>query len=681
MPPASPPQAEPRRAGRGFWLAAAALVAVALLLRLAMLDEHWTSHPIAHEPWSDGQIYWEDAGRIAAGEFHPPTPFLSAPLYPYFAACIRAAGGDLWTLYVVQLGLHLVTALLIAHIAGRWYGPAAGLVALSVFLALSEPAQSVLRVLGNTVQLLIVTLLAWRWTALADGQLLSRSAGFNAFAVGLLIGLLALTYPAAMLLVPVFAAWVWWRGGGRLPAGLRAVGSIAAAGVLIALPTIHNYRASGDLIVISAHGGITLRQGNGPISRGVFTYVADIDPDRRRMHESAAAVFVRKHGRPGSWAEIDAHFRHEVTRFWAEQPLTALILFGRKLFWFASSVNYDDLTPLPLEREAGLGLRSWLAPLPSAWILGAAAAGLIALIRTRRSFAPALFLLVLPLVTVLVFFYTPRYRLPAVPIACVLTGYAASRAARQRVPLPVAGLIVATPAVLTMVSVALDYDTVGRLRSAYRASLLPALVDFGDARLRHADQASARAAYERALRLQPRYGRAQRRLGVLHAQSGADESAERAFRVALVINPADPHAHRHLYNLLIRQERYTDAVDTLRRLIDTEPETPEPTLYLAWLLATCPDERLRQPAEALRLAEAACGLPNPDNAASALEVLAAAYAACARFEEAAAAANEAALRWRAAGDSVRGAIRALVSGRAYARGVVQPAAPLSFDGY
>jgi hypothetical protein len=627
-----------------------AMTALAAGLRAAMLREYLDSNPIAHAPWSDGEVYWEDAGRIAAGEWRPSTPFLAAPLYPYFLALIRAAGGGLSAVYVTQLALHLLTGVLVGILSAGRFGRWAGVAALVFFFALTEPAISALRVLGTTLQLLLITLVWWAWSAAERTP--GRVPALLAAAAGLVIGFFALTYPTALLLIPAFAGWAWWRGG-RAAGAIPATIAVLLAGGVVALPTLHNWSASGDWIPISAHGGITLRQGNGPQSKGIFTYVRDIDPDRRRMHASAAAVFAARHGREGSWAEIDRHFRNEVFDFWARHPVDTAGLIGRKLFWFLSSMNYDDIAPLPLEREAGLAQRSWLAPLPTAWLLGLATIGLVHAARSGRGWRPELLLLALPLVTVLIFFYTPRYRLPAAPMVCGLAGLAAAGVARLRLPVGLAAPIAAAPLALTFVSVAIGYDAVDRWRAPYRAALLPALVELGDQRLERGDLDGAAAAYDRALRLDRGFGAALRQLGAVHLRRGDRAAAERAFRVALASDLRDAEAHRQLYNLLAADARYREAADILRSLRTIEPQVRDPLLFLAWLLATCPDESIRKPGEAVRLAEAARETPGDPDDVRLSDALAAAYAAAGDFDQAQTAATQAvaARQRRGAADS------------------------------
>jgi cytochrome c-type biogenesis protein CcmH/NrfG len=91
------------------------------------------------------------------------------------------------------------------------------------------------------------------------------------------------------------------------------------------------------------------------------------------------------------------------------------------------------------------------------------------------------------------------------------------------------------------------------------------------------------------------------------------------------------------------------ARDAFRRAHELQPDSRELANSLAWHLATAPDVRFRDPAEAVRLAEMACA----DRATTApgwLDTLAAAYAANDRFDEAVRTAEAALTAARAAKD-------------------------------
>ena len=66
--------------------------------------------------------------------------------------------------------------------------------------------------------------------------------------------------------------------------------------------------------------------------------------------------------------------------------------------------------------------------------------------------------------------------------------------------------------------------------------------------------------------------------------------------------------------------------------MERNPDWAEPANNLAWLLAVSPDPRIRDPDEAVRLAERACA-GDEANDHHYLDTLAAAYAAAGRFDE------------------------------------------------
>jgi tetratricopeptide (TPR) repeat protein len=145
----------------------------------------------------------------------------------------------------------------------------------------------------------------------------------------------------------------------------------------------------------------------------------------------------------------------------------------------------------------------------------------------------------------------------------------------------------------------------------------------------------AEAAYRRALELEPGYLRARYNLGVVLGMQGRADEAIRALEAALAIDPADPAAHQSLGILREGRGQRREAALHYRRALAREPGRSVAALKLAWILATDSGADRGQRLEAVRLAERvnqATGGADP----SVLEVLAAAYAAAGRLDEAAA---------------------------------------------
>ncbi len=189
--------------------------------------------------------------------------------------------------------------------------------------------------------------------------------------------------------------------------------------------------------------------------------------------------------------------------------------------------------------------------------------------------------------------------------------------------------------------------------------------------------------FESALRIHPNNPAAEVNLGQALALGGRFGEAEPHFRAALALKPNSFEAHRYYATALAGQGRTKEAlaqleaalqlqadIDTrleyamtlnragqtaeaiqqFRRVVALRPNLVEALNNLAWMLATGPDEKLRDGAEAVRLAEQSCRLTGEQQAVP-LGTLAAAYAEAGRFADAEAAAKRAIALARASGNA------------------------------
>jgi tetratricopeptide (TPR) repeat protein len=179
---------------------------------------------------------------------------------------------------------------------------------------------------------------------------------------------------------------------------------------------------------------------------------------------------------------------------------------------------------------------------------------------------------------------------------------------------------------------------------------------------------------QRALALRPGFVEAQVLLGSVLAGKGQFEDAIRQAREALARRPDDPELHASLGTLLARERKhreaaasfreavrlspgyaeghsnlawvlkdmgeFTEALAHFREAVQLKPGLPSPSIGLAWLLATHPDEKLRNPSQAIQLGETLAAQSEYNNWMS-LDALAAAYASAGRFDEAVSTAQKA----------------------------------------
>lgn len=151
---------------------------------------------------------------------------------------------------------------------------------------------------------------------------------------------------------------------------------------------------------------------------------------------------------------------------------------------------------------------------------------------------------------------------------------------------------------------------------------------------------------EELIRREPRFAPAHANLGGALLLMGAPmPKATEHFARALGLDPRLAEARFNLALLHAAQGSHAEAIALLREGLRRQPDDQPTRQLLAWELATAPDPRLRNGAEALRLAQGAMQEAGPQ----ALHVLAAALAETGRFEEALRTAREAAARAGSAG--------------------------------
>ena len=148
------------------------------------------------------------------------------------------------------------------------------------------------------------------------------------------------------------------------------------------------------------------------------------------------------------------------------------------------------------------------------------------------------------------------------------------------------------------------------------------------------------AEYQRALQLRPDYAIAHNNLGTALLHLGRAQAALASFREAARIDPRLGEAHLNV-GLISRALGDTrEAATRFRRALELNPDWVTAIASLASLLAASADPSVRNPSEAVRLAERAATLTLRRDA-NTLDVLAVAQASAGDFDRAVAVADEA----------------------------------------
>ena len=174
-------------------------------------------------------------------------------------------------------------------------------------------------------------------------------------------------------------------------------------------------------------------------------------------------------------------------------------------------------------------------------------------------------------------------------------------------------------------------------------------MNLGHAQSLQGDFVGAETNFQAALARQPIDPETRRQYASDLALQGRNPEARRQWQIALALK-SDVQTRLNYVGLLYQTGDNAQAITQLRRVVTEKPGLSQALNNLAWLLATCGDDRLRNGAEAVRDAEQACALTGYKQAGF-LGTLAAAYAEAGRFPEAVSTCQRTIQQARAAGQT------------------------------
>jgi len=146
---------------------------------------------------------------------------------------------------------------------------------------------------------------------------------------------------------------------------------------------------------------------------------------------------------------------------------------------------------------------------------------------------------------------------------------------------------------------------------------------------------------QKAIQLKPGRYKIHYNLGEAFSQTGQEEAAAEQFNQFLTLAPKNQedmipqiaNVHGRLGMLRARQGKFDLAITHFRETLRLRPNQTYMLNILAWTLATCPQEDLREPAEAVKLARKCCEITQFKQPAY-INTLAVSYAAYGNFAEA-----------------------------------------------
>ena len=414
------------------WVAGAALVALALVLRLGVVGA-----TLDYEPRTDDRDFDRHGLAIAQDGGYPPSiaagdggaSAYRAPAYPYLVGAVYAVTGSpgertrFAAARVVGAVLGAATVALIGLLALLLLGPAAALVAAglaAVYPPLLVPSASLLSE-ALFLPLVLAAVLA---------VLMHRRAGQGlrwVIAAGVLAGLVTLTRPNGLLMVAPLVAALWLAPGPRAGRGREVAVLVACAALVIAPWTARNAVRFDAFVPVTTQSGYGLAGTYNETSRDAgavpagwrpAAFVPELAPVLRDPALDEREVSRELGARAREFIEDDPGY------------------VGRVAYWNVRRALHLVPGPFAFERlvwadyDVGRGLSD--ASVVAFWLLAMAALAGVATGVARRVPWWVWAVPVLLIVPALFIATTMRYRLPADPFLLVVAAGAVVALAERR---------------------------------------------------------------------------------------------------------------------------------------------------------------------------------------------------------------------------------------------------------
>lgn len=389
------------------------MVIIAFLLRLIAIGiTHQYKVRVTEANFGFGWEMGRIAKAIATGEgfsspfteFHTGPTAWEPPLYPYLTAGVFKVFGiytrkSAFVLLVINSIFSALTCIPIFYLARRIFGLKVAKWSAWTWALFPYAMYWAVKWIWETsiTQFLLTTLL------LITLQLEDSERKYGRWALwGFLWGIVALTNPSVLSVLPFCGLWLVYRRFRQHRAWLAP--SVFATIIFIATISpwlVRNYRTFGQFVFLRTNFGAEFRMGNGPRAEGLWMFW---------LHPSHNKIEFQKYSDMGELAYV-ASRKREALDWIRSNPLQFANISFRKFVYYWADPPWGSVI---------MPAKNWLFLASS--IIGWWGLGLALKQRKHGAALLAILFVVYPAVYYFVFPH-PRYRAPIEPVLFILALY------------------------------------------------------------------------------------------------------------------------------------------------------------------------------------------------------------------------------------------------------------------
>ncbi|OQB20775.1 MAG: photosystem I assembly protein Ycf3 [candidate division BRC1 bacterium ADurb.Bin183] len=570
-------------------LALFAVVLIGLLFRILFLIQ-FSATPFYRHPTLDARYYHNLASNVSKGRLIQERAFFMGPLYPYSVGLLYRLFGEAPIVpRLFQMALGLGCCLLLYFLGRRLFSSTAGLIAAGLY-AVYKPALFYEQTLLSETPMAFFCLVLIFYLIRMDAQ---KKAPW--FAAGLLIGIAALFRGNILLFAPFLCVWLLMASQKDKWAKAVFLGAGIAAGVAPA--ALHNYLAERDFILITSNGGFNFFIGNNEQADGRF-----VMPPRVNMEQDPSGLRIAEadlNRASLKSSEVSRYWKNRAMAFIKAHPARFMKLLFMKIYYFWGHAEIAQI--YSLQQMKGI-MPILNFPLAGFWLIGPLSLLSLGMLAWNREKFWGVFLLFAMsyMLSLIPFFMTARYRIPIIPVLCLLAAGSVEslmRWFRQRRWKEAGSFAVGFAALWLLLNntgvllekeegaqfhnaLGLIYKSEGKINDAlaqYEKSLQSkktpyALANLGNLYYDEKKLAEAANQYSEALKMEPDNARILFNRGQCYLALGLLREAQKDFEQALVLDErVQPLAHFNLALIYIKEGKKELAKSSLKRYLDLSP--------------------------------------------------------------------------------------------------------------
>ncbi len=397
------------------------LIIFSLGLRLTYLAE--MSHTLFLTQLRLDELFHNNwAKSIASGNIIGDQVFFRAPLYAYWLGSIFALFGHSYIIpRLVQHILGTLSIVILYFLARKLYGKK---VAVISSILMSTYAVIIYQEDKFLFESILLFLLLIFFTLLS---FVKEHPSFMRWGViGILWGLICITRP---IFLPYFTIlgitiFIWYRNLYPAKKSLIWIGSFLLGMILTIAPiTVRNYLIGNDIVLIANQGGINFYLGNNASADGFSSTMPGIAGNRWEKRDIEFPI-IQETGRAPTYSEVDRYWFNRGLHFIFSQPWDYFKLTLKKVYLFWNALEIPNNNSFYLYRQFS-EILTWLPT--GFWLVGPLGIlGMIFAWRERQGRHLIIFVFIY-MITVISFFVCDRFRLPVVPVLCIMSGLAVVR--------------------------------------------------------------------------------------------------------------------------------------------------------------------------------------------------------------------------------------------------------------